>query len=253
MMFFFGIKNFEFSSQLQIPLFQNVGNLSSNISLYKCYAEENKWKILELTNNRLNDDFYIIENDEIDNETIFFLAEKEDFIDYDYLSLKNFNNFTDTIPAYRANLQINLLNGGFSSYQSDYPFDMTLKKGSILSSVCSIANADAQKNYIFIKNIYTKPIHESFNAYLVNIEKKIVEEKFEVKTNYTNFFELDKALIRPEIFLVTESYLGIPMYVSTNNGHISFEHTHPPHEFILSENKFKKVSDIKKKINEIIN
>ena len=41
--------------------------------------------------------------------------------------------------------------------------------------------------------------------------------------------------------------------MSTNQGHISFEHTHPPHEYILSNNKYKKVSEIKNEINEIIN
>ena len=43
------------------------------------------------------------------------------------------------------------------------------------------------------------------------------------------------------------------MYVSVKNKHVSFEHTHPPHEYILSNNKFKKISDLKKEINEIIN
>ena len=43
------------------------------------------------------------------------------------------------------------------------------------------------------------------------------------------------------------------MYVSVDNKHVSFEHTHPPHEYILSDNKFKKVSELKKEINEIIN
>ena len=47
----------------------------------------------------------------------------------------------------------------------------------------------------------------------------------------------------PEIFLVTDKYLGIPMYISVKNNHLSFEHTHPPHEYILSKNKFSKVSN----------
>ena len=65
--------------------------------------------------------------------------------------------------------------------------------------------------------------------------------------------ELKNSLIKPEIFLITKNYLGIPMYVSVKNKHISFEHTHPPHEYILSKNKFKKISELKNKINEIVN
>ena len=60
-------------------------------------------------------------------------------------------------------------------------------------------------------------------------------------------------MIKPEIFLITEKYLGIPMYVSVKDKFLSFEHTHPPHEYILSKNKFIKVNNLKNEINEIIN
>ena len=157
------------------------------------------------------------------------------------------------MPAYRANFKIIIKDGGFSSYQSEYPHSMIRKRGTILSSVNSIANKDAEKNYIFIKNIYEDPIYENFTAYLVNIKNRIIEDKIEIKTNYTNSFELKKSLIKPEIFLVTKNYIGIPIYVSVDKKHVSFEHTHPPHEYILSQNKFKKITDIKNEINEIVN
>ena len=86
----------------------------------------------------------------------------------------------------------------------------------------------------------------------VNYKTKRIEEQFEIKTNYTNYFEISNKLIKPEIFLTTDKYLGIPMYVSVKNSFLSFEHTHPPHEYILSENKFVKVANLKKEINEII-
>ena len=142
--------------------------------------------------------------------------------------------------------------GGFSSYQSEYPFSMISKKGTILSSISSIANSEADKNYVLIRNIFEKPIEENFTAYLVNYKTKTIEDKFTIKTNYTNCIEINKKLIRPEIFLTTDKYLGIPMYVSVKNKFLSFEHTHPPHEYILSKNKFKRISDLKKEINEII-
>ena len=55
------------------------------------------------------------------------------------------------------------------------------------------------------------------------------------------------------MFLITDKYLGIPMFVSIDQKHVSFEHTQPPHEYILGKNKFKKISELKKEINEIIN
>ena len=38
---------------------------------------------------------------------------------------------------------------------------MTTKKGTILSSISSIANTDADKNYVLIKNIFEQPIEEN--------------------------------------------------------------------------------------------
>ena len=87
--------------------------------------------------------------------------------------------------------------------------------------------------------------------YLI-LKKKKSKKKFLIKTNYTNIIEIEKKFIRPEMFLVTSKYLGIPIYISQKGNYLSVEHTHPPHEYILSQNKFKKISDIKKKINEVI-
>ena len=252
MNYFFGINNSEFSSELQIPLFQNRNKKPSNLLLYEATIYNNEWKIKQIDNRKINKDFYFLNSKDITNSNIFFLASPKD-LEVKKNKLENFNKFTETSPAYRANLKIVLKNGGFSSYQSEYPFSMIEKKGSILSSVCSLANRNADKNYIFIKNIFVDPIIESFDIYLVDIIKKKIEEQFEINTNYTNCFELKKSLIKPEIFLVSKNYIGIPMYVSVKNNHVSFEHTHPPHEYILSNNKFKKISDLKKEINEIVN
>jgi hypothetical protein len=253
MNFFFGINNSEFTSELQIPLFKNRKPKEENIKLFMAYPNKKKWLIEEVKKKK-NKGFYFLKGEEIRNNNIFFLAYDKDLSNYDFKKLINFNKFTDTAPAYRANFKILLNNqGGFSSYQSEYPFEMTIKKGTILSAVSSIANKDAEKNYIFIRNIFQDPITENFKAYLVNINLKKIEDEFDIKTNFTNSFELKKSLIKPEIFLVTKDYLGIPMYVAVDNKHISFEHTHPPHEYILSKNKFKKISELKKEINAIIN
>lgn len=253
MNYFFGIKNLEFTSELQIPLFQNRKPETEDILLFKALIKNNKWKIINLNKSKILNNFYVINSDEIDNEDIFFLAYKKDIDNFDQKKLKNLNSFTDTSPNFRANFKIILKNGGFSSYQSEYPYSMIAKRGSILSSVSAIANLDAEKNYIFIRNIFEDPIQENFFAYLVNIRKKTIEEKINIKTNYSNSFELKKTLIKPEIFLVTDKYLGVPMYVSVNNKHVSFEHTHPPHEYILSQNRYKKIAELKNEISEIIN
>ena len=252
MNFFYGINNDLFKSEVQIPLFRNRDLKKTNLKLFKSYPKNNKWILQEISSKKIKDYFYILKNEDICSNEIFFLADETIFNEFDDNKLKNFNHFTDTSPAFRANFKIYLNKGGFSSYQSEYPYSLITKKGTILSSISSIANSDADKNYVLIKNIFEEPIEENFTAYLVNYKTKSIEEKFEIKTNYTNCFEINNKLIKPEIFLTTDKYLGIPMYVSVKNQFLSFEHTHPPHEYILSENKFIKVTNLKKEINEII-
>ncbi|MDC3174860.1 hypothetical protein OA868_03715 [Candidatus Pelagibacter sp.] len=252
MNFFYGVNNRFLKSEIQIPTFQNRYFRKSTLQLFKVFPKNNKWVLKEVINKKINDFFYVLKNEDILNNEIFFLADNSIFDKFNHNKLENFNNFTDTSPAFRSNLKIYLDHGGFSSYQSEYPYDMITKKGSILSSISSIANTDADQNYVLIRNIFEEPIEDNFKAYLVNHETKKIEEQFNVKTNYTNCIKIDKKFIKPEIFLVTNDYLGIPMYVSVKDNFLSFEHTHPPHEYFLSKNKFQKVASLKKEINEII-
>ena len=252
MNYFFGIKNSYFNCEIQIPCFQNRNPKPKKIFLYQAHIQNNKWIINKLDDCKINDDFYLVKSNKIENNNNFFLAEEKDFNNFDNNRLKNFNNFTDTSPAFRANFKIFIKNGGFSSYQSEYPYSMITKRGTILSSVNSIANKDAEKNYIFIRNIFEEPIEETFNAFIVDINERKIKEKFEIKTNNTNCFELEKSLIKPENFLTTDRFIGVPIYVSIKNKHISFEHTQPQKEYIQSKNKFKKVKELKKEVYEII-
>lgn len=252
MNFFFGINNELFKSEIQIPLFQNRNFKKNNLKLFRCYPQKKRWVLQEINNKKINEYFHILKNKDISNNEIYFLADNTIWDKFNDKKLTNYNTFTKTSPGYRANLKIYLDQGGFSSYQSEYPHSMISKKGTILSSVSSIANPEADKNFILIKNIYEEPIENDFKAYLVNYKTKKVEEQFKIKTNYTNCIELNHKLIKSEIFLVTDRYIGIPMYVSIKNKSLSFEHTHPPHEYILSENKFIKVRNLKEEINEII-
>ena len=38
-----------------------------------------------------------------------------------------------------------------------------------------------KKNYVFIKNIFEKPIEEHFKVFIVNYRTKKIEEQFEIK------------------------------------------------------------------------
>jgi hypothetical protein len=254
--FFFGIKSSILDSKLTIPRFQNSGLVKKEYKALKLEIKNHSWKINRLADIELNEDFFKVDSKQIDNQNIFLLATEKEidiFENNNNNKLVNLNNFTDTSPSFRANLQVSIKRGGFSSYQSEYPFSMTNKKGSILSPLSSLCNKSADQNIIFLKNIYELPIHEEFYAYFINIKTKKILKKQLVLTNYLNEIFVEKELIKPEVFLYTEKYLGVPIFCSILNNHISFEHTHPPHEYIMSDDKYKVVSNLKKKFHEIIN
>ena len=256
MNYFFGIKNSFLNSKLTIPRFQNSNPTKKEYILFQLEIINQSWKISNLNNIDLNSDFYKIGSSLIGNGNIFCLATKAEILELEknnYSKLVNFNNFTDTIPDYRANLQVSIEGGGFSSYQSDYPFSMVTKKGSILSALSSLCNKNADQNIIFFKNIYELPIQEEFCVFFVNIKTMKVLKKEVVSTNFLNEIIVEKEFIKPEVFLFTDKYIGIPIFCSIQDKHISFEHTHPPHEYIMSEDKFKLVSELKKEFSEIIN
>jgi len=253
--YFFGIKNSFLNSKLTIPRFQNSNPTKKEYMLFQLEIINQSWKISNLNNIDLNSDFYTIDSSLIGNGNIFCLATKTEILELEknnYSKLLNFNNFTDTIPDYRANLQVSIEGGGFSSYQSEYPFSMVTKKGSILSSLSSLCNKNADQNIIFFKNIYELPIQEEFCVFFVNIKTMKVLKKEVVSTNFLNEIIVEKEFINPEVFLFTDKYIGIPIFCSIKNKHISLEHTHPPHTYIMSEDKFKIVSELKKEFSEII-
>ena len=253
MNYFYGINNNILKSEIQIPLFKNKDTKPTKINLFSVQPKNNEWKFTKLDITPVDDNFYIIKNNNIENDLAFFLAYENDPIVFDKNHLNNYNEFTNTSPAFRANLKFFLPNGGFSSFQSEYPYDMINKNGSILSSISSLINTEADKNFIVLRNIFKNPLHKEFKIYLFNVKERKVEEKYTIFTNYTNLIEIEKKYIKPEIFLVSQKYLCVPVYISQKGKYLSAEHTHPPHEYILSQNRFKKINELKNQINEIIN
>ena len=256
MNYFFGIKSKLFDTKLTIPKFQNKKKIKNQTFLYQALIKENEWKIEKISVYTEDENFFFLDQKILDNNKILFIKDENklgQFNKIDFSELKNFNNYTDTSPSYRSNIKITNKLGGFSSYQSDYPFNMISKKGSILSSLSLLTNKLADKNILLLKNIYKKPFHESFYAYFINHKIKKIIHKEKIYTNQTNFIDLPEEFLDNETYLFTNEYLCVPLYISIKNNQISFEHTHPPHEYILSDDKYIKITDLKKKFNEIIN
>ena len=256
MNFFFGIKNNLISSNITIPRFQNNGNRDEKYVVYDVISKNGKW-LIKKTICDSDKNFFYIDFSKYDKNQFFFLAteiEVNRYIKSKKNILMSLNNFTSTSPIqFRSNLRISINNNGFSSYQSEYPIEMTKKKGSILSPLSSLLNQNAEKNILFFKNIYFEPIFEKSKLYIIDILNKKIIDDFEVSTNQTNEIEIKKELIKDNYFIFTEKTIGIPLFVSIENDHLSFEHTHPPHLYLLNNNRFNKVSKLKQEIRNIIN
>jgi len=255
MNFFFAIKSDYFSCELTIPKFQNDGSQVNSFVPFECFIKNNNW-IIKKSDYLENENFFFINEFNINNKKIFFLSNDNE-IKKNYLNLKNnlvdLNSFTDTKPIeFRCNLKIFIKSMGFSSYQSDYSYKMTKIKGSVLSPIFTLLNRDADRNFIIFKNIYYKPLEDKFNGYLIDIKNKSIVKKFELYTNFTNTIEIQKHEISDNIFFYADGFSGIPIYISLKDGHISMEHTHPPHLYILGDDKFLKINEIKNYVKKII-
>lgn len=252
MNYFFGSDN-NIYSELVVPKFRNKFKPNINYKLVECFPEKNEWKYKLIENCKHDDNFYFINEKLINSNNFFFLARKEEFYKFNSKNLENINSYTNTEPAFRANLKFYFeKNSGFSSYQSEYPYEMTKKRGSILSSISSLTNKDADHNFLLLRNIYFEPIIKNFEIFFVDIFNKKIVYKTLCTTNTSNFIKISNKIINENIYIFTKEYLGIPIFISEKNKHLSCEHTHPPHEYILSENKFAKVRNLKEGINEII-
>ena len=231
MNYFFGGQHNLIQSKLQIPLFQNRNINNNTIKLFQLEIKNNLWIMEKLSPNIINSDFYEI--NDIDNQKIFFLSDEKDIKNFNSQELVNISNFTETFPEFRANLNMYLRNGGFSSYQSEYPFNMVNKKGTILTPINTLLNKGADENILIFRNIFFKPIKKKFVANFIDIKQKKIIKEISFFTNTTNFFEIDDKLLDPNIYLSTQEFIGVPIYLSIKNKHLSMEHTHPPHEYFL--------------------
>lgn len=255
MNFFFGFKDNLFSSELTIPKFNFRGNRLDGYKLFAAEPANNIWNVTALEPEE-NQNFFFVNKNEINNKKIFFLYKgKNLYLRNNTLNeLINLDNQFDKEPVqFRSNLKLTYKNEGFSSYQSDYSYNMTTKKGSILSPVSSLLDINAENNFIIFKNINNYPVINNFNYYFICYEMKKILYQGQIKSNFSNKIDVDKEWIKKSVYFFTDQLIGIPIFVSINKGHLSLEHTHPPHQYILSQDCFKIVNSLKKEFNEIIN
>ena len=218
MNFFFNI-NRSINSNLIIPKFKNNGELNKSYDVFSAKIESEKW-IIEKPDLETNEYYFKIKQDFLDNEKIFFLAKDNEislFKQKKNKELFSVNNYTDTEPAYRANLEICNNLGGFSSYQSEYPSNMIKVNSSVLTSLGSLTNFFAEKNILIFRNIYFKPVKKQFDLIIFDISNYKILDRVSVYTNKTNIINLDSKYLKENIYLISLDYVGIPIFLSEKN------------------------------------
>ena len=253
MNFFFGFKNQYLSSSLTIPKFSFNGKKLNNYELFLIKPKNTYWEISKPKYTNLKN-FFFIDNSQISNKSLYFIFNKSKIFNKKKIQkLENFDrNFDEDLVAFRANFNLYLNKKTSSSYQSDYSFQMTEKKGNILSPIFPLFNKKAKKNFIIFRNIYVDPIVKKFKYYFIDYKKKKILNFGYLNTNESNIIKVENKYIDENTYFFTDKYLGIPIFVSINNNQMSLEHTHPPHQYIIGNNAFKVVSQIKKEFLEII-
>lgn len=258
MNFFFGFQNEIISSEITVPKFDYSGKqIYSDYKIFSAEPDNEHWKV-NIAKVEENKNFFLIKNSEINNKKIFFLSKesqiKDNLIRNDKLkNLYNFNTFSDNkIVEFRANLKIYLENYGFSSYQSDYNFNLCRLGGNILSPINSLLDRNSETNIIIFRNICTEPIFKKYKYYFIDFNKKKILYSNYVTNNLSNEIIVPNSMINDGIFFFTVGIIGIPIFISIKEGHLSMEHTHPPHHYILSQDRFKLVSNLKDKFKKIV-
>lgn len=254
---FFGLETNNLNINIKIPNFKNDLFIDNKVQLLKAKIKNEKKWLISKPNIKLKNNFYFIENKNLSDEEIYFLALKNEFdcnpnIEIESDIINDYSEYTNTKPAYRCSLNVENNLGGFSSYQSEYPYQMTKRTGSVVSPIINLLDKKSEKNLIFFRNIYYLPVNIKFNAFLVDYFSKEVIEKKIFTTNKTNIFDIKKEYIRDGVFLFVDGYLGIPIYFMEKENHISFEHTHPLTEYILDKNRYKIINKFKDEFKNIV-
>ncbi len=125
---------------------------------------------------------------------------------------------------------------------------MTQKNGNVLSSIFSLLNSNADENYILFRNIFKNPTKKKFNLYLIDIKKKEILNSIDIFSNSSNLIFIDNKYINENTYLLTDNFIGIPIFISLKDNHLSMEHTHPPHHYVISDDKFKVITKLKNEI-----
>ena len=253
MNYFFHTSYKNINSKLTISKYKNSGERNENLLLIGAFCEGNAWRYYLVPDEY--DDYYLINSDLENKDHVFFYLDKS-IIPSNFSSefLLKPSDFTSTSPAFRGNLEVSMHDGGFSSYQAEFPHRMSQMQGSMVSSAGNLINLDNASNLVFIRNIYHKPIQSNFDLFIWDEDDRKPLDKKILSVNSSNIIILDPYLESSKhgnVGLFADGYLCIPVFLSySKDGQMSFEHTHPPHENLCGNDRIELVNKYRKETYE---
>ncbi len=174
-----------------------------------------------------------------DSSSIFFFMSPESTLSLQIDELPLPTQYQTATPRWRATLGVSM-NGGDAAYSGEYPDEMLKLEKSSCISLCPLIqlSKNIQTTIVFI-NMLRKPLNQEYSAQLIDCQTKDTIQKWNIRSNKVNICE-----ISPELFkdvknaltsFVVNGITGIPVYVSKDieSGFLSFEHSHPPIEFLV--------------------
>lgn len=253
MNYFFHTSYNKINSKLTISKYKNSGERKENLLLLGAFCESNSWRYYLVPDEY--DDYYVINSDLENKDHIFFYLDKSNLpSDFTSEYLLKPSDFTSTSPAFRANLEVSMQNGGFSSYQAEFPHRMSQINGSMVSSAGNLINLQNSSNLVFVRSIYNEPILSKFDLYIWDEDDDAPLGKETLSVNSTNVVVLDSYLENSKqgnVGLFADGFLCIPIFLSySRNGQMSFEHTHPPHENLCGNDRIALVNNYRKQTYE---
>lgn len=248
MVYFFHTYNNSLRSTLTIPKFTNQSKRIDGFKLFAAYIDSGKW-ITELAKAKELENFWIVDEITHNKNEIYFIASAEEAKRItESNQLLDLNTLTDTYPNFRANLKVQNEKGAFSSYQSDYPYYMTQKLGSLYSDCGMLTTSDCVSVGVFLKSVFKEPISDEREVRLYDQKSHKVLQVFKVRINDANYIDLTP--LKDELsscILYADEINIIPIFViDYADGSLSFEHTHAPHEFINGNDRYELVKKMKK-------
>lgn len=258
MNYFFLFENFDFTSKVQIPKFRNDGVICNGLELYALAPSEKTWKLKQVDCEE-NSSFFYLNSDKQSAGNLYFVAKHSDLShlrDHNLASLQHVSDFTSTDPAYRCSFSVSKKcndNQISTSYQAEYPFQMTQRKGSVVSAVAMLSNRKGVANYLVFPSFFKEPCQQTFVVYFISKKRRVILGTHTFQTNTVNMVPLDNTLLQDDVYFVSTEYLGVPIYLSIgHDGSLSMEHTHPPHENVPGPDRFLYVKEMKREFLEII-